>query len=40
MFSSDKVQAVTDFGAGLLIIWRANDSLDGLAEDDVGSLIA
>lgn len=36
----NQVQAMTDLGAGFGVILRADDALDGLAEHEVGELIA
>lgn len=38
--TSDKVQAMANFGAGLWVICRSDDPLDSLVQNDVGDLVA
>lgn len=38
--SANEVKPVAGLGAGLWVVGRANDALDGVAEDEVGDLVA
>ena len=40
ILSPYQVHPMLDFGAWLFIVYRSDDALDGLGEDDVGQLVA
>ena len=37
--TADQVQPMFNFGGGLVVVWGADDALNGISEDKIGRLI-